>query len=422
VEYDVVKSLVVVIILGFVIGMQRSMTYLYKGEQPFAGSRTFALLALAGYVSGWLQKYVPGFAVASLVVVGSLIALSYFMKVKNAQKRGMTTQVAALVTFLLGLMVWFGLQNYAIFIGVVTVILLEIKPKLQKIEAHISSTDINAVVLLLAMSFVLLPILPDEMLGPYNLFNPYKTWLMAVIIATISFVGYIAIKVFGQKHGVFLTGAAGGLIASTAVTISLSKMFSKRFELVNNYAGGIAIACTFMYFRVLLEVFVIDSDLAGKLAPAFLGAAFSGLLFVYLMYKNSSSVEIDIQNSALTKNPLQLSEAVKFGLLFGAIYGAVAFVETRYGDIGVYVVSLFSGLTDVDAITLSLSQMAKDQKLAEVAAMNGIVIASVTNSLVKLAIVFWLGGAKLGWKLFQFFALTLGVMLAALILTERFIF
>ncbi len=421
-EYDVVKSLVVVIILGFVIGMQRSMTYLYKGEQPFAGSRTFALLALAGYVSGWLQKYVPGFAVASLVVVGSLIALSYFMKVKNAQKRGMTTQVAALVTFLLGLMVWFGLQNYAIFIGVVTVILLEIKPKLQKIEAHISSTDINAVVLLLAMSFVLLPILPDEMLGPYNLFNPYKTWLMAVIIATISFVGYIAIKVFGQKHGVFLTGAAGGLIASTAVTISLSKMFSKRFELVNNYAGGIAIACTFMYFRVLLEVFVIDSDLAGKLAPAFLGAAFSGLLFVYLMYKNSSSVEIDIQNSALTKNPLQLSEAVKFGLLFGAIYGAVAFVETRYGDIGVYVVSLFSGLTDVDAITLSLSQMAKDQKLAEVAAMNGIVIASVTNSLVKLAIVFWLGGAKLGWKLFQFFALTLGVMLAALILTERFIF
>ena len=421
-EYDVVKSLVVVIILGFVIGMQRSMTYLYKGEQPFAGSRTFALLALAGYVSGWLQKYVPGFAVASLVVVGSLIALSYFMKVKNAQKRGMTTQVAAFVTFLLGLMVWFGLQNYAIFIGVVTVILLEIKPKLQKIEAHISSTDINAVVLLLAMSFVLLPILPDEMLGPYNLFNPYKTWLMAVIIATISFVGYIAIKVFGQKHGVFLTGAAGGLIASTAVTISLSKMFLKRFELVNNYAGGIAIACTFMYFRVLLEVFVIDSDLAGKLAPAFLGAAFSGLLFVYLMYKNSSSVEIDIQNSALTKNPLQLSEAVKFGLLFGAIYGAVAFVETRYGDIGVYVVSLFSGLTDVDAITLSLSQMAKDQKLAQAAAMNGIVIASVTNSLVKLAIVFWLGGAKLGWKLFQFFALTLGVMLAALILTERFIF
>ncbi len=421
-EYEIVTSLLVVTLLGFIIGMQRSMAYLHKGEQPFAGSRTFALLALAGYMSGWLQQYIPAFAAVVSAVVGSLIALSYFIKAKNSQKRGMTTQVAAFITFLLGVMVWFGLQNYAIFIGVVTVILLEIKPKLQKIEAHISSTDINAVVLLLAMSFVLLPVLPDEMLGPYNLFNPYKTWLMAVIIAAISFVGYIAIKVFGQKHGVFLTGAAGGLIASTAVTISLSKMFSKRFELVNNYAGGIAIACTFMYIRVLLEVFVIDSDLAGKLAPAFLGAAFSGLLFVYLMYKNSSGIEIDIQNSALTKNPLQLSEAVKFGLLFGAIYGAIAFVQTRYGDIGVYVVSLFSGLTDVDAITLSLSQMAKDQKLAEVAAMNGIVIASVTNSLVKLGIVFWLGGAKLGWKLFQFFALTLGVMLAALILTERFIF
>ncbi len=421
-EYDAVKSLFLVIVLGFVIGMQRSMTYLYKGEQAFAGSRTFALLALAGYVSGWLQKYVPGFAVASLVVVGSLIALSYFMKVKSAQKRGMTTQIAALVTFLLGLMVWFGLENYAIFIGVVTVVLLEIKPKLREIESHISATDVNAVVLLLAMSFVVLPVLPDEMIGPYKLFNPYKTWLMAVIIAAISFVGYVAIKVLGQKHGVFLTGAAGGLISSTAVSISLSEMFQKRFDFINNYAGGIAVACTFMYLRVLFEAFVIHPELSARLAPAYIGASLIGLAFSYYLYRNSKSADISLENPAITKNPLQLSEAVKFGLLFGVIYGAVAFVETRYGDIGVYVVSLFSGLTDVDAITLSLSQMAKDQKLAQIAAMNGIVIASVTNSLVKLAIVFWLGGSKLGWKLFQFFALTLGLMLAALILTERFIF
>jgi len=419
VEYDVVKSLVITILLGFAIGMQRSMTYIYKGEQSFAGSRTFALIALSGYLSGWLEHYIPGFILISLAVFGFLVGVSYVMKVRTSQKWGMTTQVAAMVTFLLGLMVRFGLENYAVFIGVVTIILLEIKPRLRKIEAHISSTDINAVVLLLAMSFVVLPVLPDRMIGPYNLFNPYKTWLMAVIIAGISFVGYVAIKVLGQKHGVFLTGAAGGLISSTAVSISLSQMFQRQYTLINNYAGGIAIACTFMYLRVLFEAFVIHPELAWRLAPAYLGAAGSGLLFSWWLYRHSAEAEITLENNAIMKNPLQLSEAIKFGILFGIIYGAIAFVQGRYGNIGVYLVSLFSGLTDVDAITLSLSELARDGKLQAFTAMNGIVIASVTNSIVKLGIVFWLGGLRLGWRLTQFFILTLGVMGAGLWLGER---
>jgi len=418
VEYDVVKSLIVAILLGFAIGMQRSMTYIYKGEQTFAGSRTFALIALAGYLSGWLQHYISGFIPVSMAVFGFLVGVSYFMKVQTSKKWGMTTQVAAIVTFILGLMIRFGLENYAVFIGVLMIILLEIKPRLRKIESHISATDTNAVVLLLAMSFVVLPVLPDKMIGPYNLFNPYKTWLMAVIIAGISFVGYVAIKVLGQKHGVFLTGAAGGLISSTAVSISLSEMFQKRFDLLNNYAGGIAIACTFMYLRVLFEAFVIHPQLALRLAPAYLGAAVSGLLFSYYLYIHAKSAQINIESSAIAKNPLQLSEAIKFGILFGIIYGAIAFVQTRYGNIGVYIVSLFSGITDVDAITLSLSQLSVDKKLAETAAMNGIVIASVTNSIVKLGIVYWIGGVKLGWRLAQFFALTLGVMVAGLLLSE----
>ncbi len=421
-EYDVVKSLIIAILLGFAIGMQRSMTYIYKGEQTFAGSRTFALIALAGYLSGWLQQYIPGFIPVSMAVFGFLVGISYFMKVQASKKWGMTTQVAAIVTFILGLMIRFGLENYAVFIGVLMIILLEIKPRLRKVESNISATDTDAVVLLLAMSFVVLPMLPDKMIGPYNLFNPYKTWLMAVIIAGISFVGYVAIKVLGQKHGVFLTGAAGGLISSTAVSISLSKMFQRRFDLLNNYAGGIAIACTFMYLRVLFEAFVIHPQLALRLTPAYLGAAVSGLLFSYYLYIRAKSAQISIESSAITKNPLQLSEAIKFGILFGIIYGAIAFVQTRYGNIGVYIVSLFSGITDVDAITLSLSQLSVDKKLAETAAMNGIVIASVTNSIVKLGIVYWIGGVKLGWRLAQFFLLTLGIMLVGLFVSERLLF
>ena len=409
-DYAILKSLLTALILGFLIGMQRSMTYLYKGEQVFAGSRTFALIALAGFLSGWIETYVHGFVLVSTVVFALMVGISYVLKVRQQKKWGMTTQIAALVTFFLGMMIWYHLENYAIFIGVVMIVLLEIKPRLQQIETHISPTDIHAVTLLLAMSFIVLPVLPDQMIGPYHLFNPYKTWLMAVIIAGISFIGYVAIKVLGQKHGVFLTGAAGGLISSTAVSISLSRMFQKQFDLLNNYAGGVAIACTFMYLRVLLEAFVIHPELALRLSPAYLGAALSGLLFSWWLYNHAKSVEISIDNSAIMKNPLQLSEAIKFGLLFGIIYGAIAFVETRYGNIGVYLVSLFSGITDVDAITLSLSQLAKEGKLTQTASMNGIVIASVVNSLVKLGIVYWLGGAKLGWRVAQFFILTLGCM------------
>ena len=280
-DYAILKSLVSALLLGFIIGMQRSMTYLYKGEQSFAGSRTFALIALGGFLSGWIETYVHGFALVATLVFAAMVGVSYILKVREQKRWGMTTQIAAIVTYFLGMMIWYRLENYAIFIGVLMIVLLEIKPKLRKIETHISPTDIHAVTLLLAMSFVVLPVLPDEMVGPYHLFNPYKTWLMAVIIAGISFVGYVAIKVLGQKHGVFLTGAAGGFISSTAVSISLSKMFRRQMPLLNNYAGGIAIACTFMYLRVLFEAFVIHPELAWRLAPAYLGAAVAGLGFSY---------------------------------------------------------------------------------------------------------------------------------------------
>jgi len=418
-DYSIIKSLIEVLMIGFMIGMQRTLSYMPKGGQSFAGSRTFALISLLGYLSGWLGAQIPGFIVASTVVVGGLVGISYYLKVTRYQKRGMTTQVAALVTYFLGLMVWFNLQNYAIFIAVLIVVILEIKPKLQRFESHLSSTDINATILLLVMSFVVLPVLPDKMIGPYHLFNPYKTWLMAVIIAAISFVGYAAIKLLGQKRGVFITGAAGGLISSTAVSISLSKMFNRQFEYINNYTGGIAIACTFMYLRVLFEAAVVHPELALRLAPAYLAAASSGLLFSWWLYSHSKAADINFENPAISRNPLQLSEAIKFGLLFGIIYGAIAFVQTRYGNIGVYIVSLFSGITDVDAITLSLSELAKDGRLSQIASMNGIVIASVTNSIVKLGIVFWLGGWRLGWRVAQFFILTLGSMGAGLFVAQK---
>ncbi|MRI58324.1 MAG: MgtC/SapB family protein [Epsilonproteobacteria bacterium] len=417
-EYELLQSLLIALAIGFMIGLQRALSNMLKNEPVIMGSRTFALIALSGYVAAYLSQEYEWIVAAAFLGVVAVSTLAYYSKVALYKKSGVTTQVSALVTFLLGVMVYEGHEAFAITIATIIIALLELKSRLQKFERHISPTDINSVVLLLVMTFVILPILPDRFIDPYGLFNPYKTWLMAVVIASISFIGYIAVKVFGHKHGLFLTGAAGGLISSTAVTITLSKMYANQRRLVEAFTAGIAIACTFMFLRVLLEAFVVNPDLAAKLSVPYLAASFVGLLYVYVLYKKIKEPNIEIKDETLSKNPLQLSEAIKFGLLFGIIYGAIKVVEHRYGDIGVYVISFLSGITDVDAITLSLSEMAK-KSLSPHAAMAGIVIASVTNSLVKLAIAFYLGGATLGKRLSLFFALTLGVMIAGLLLVTR---
>ena len=414
-DYMILKSLLIAVVLGFAIGLQRTMQQIYHDDKKglassVAGSRTFALISLLGYLSGWMAKLVPGIILLFASAVVLLLAISYYIKTTQYKKMGMTTQIAAIITFLLGLMVALHLEEYAIFIGVLMIVLLDIKPRLRRIEQQISPTDLNASILLLAMTFLILPMLPDKMIGPYQLFNPYKTWLMAVIIAVISFVGYVAIKILGNKRGVLLTGLFGGLISSTAVSISLSKMYLSQKEFLNNFAAGIAMASTLMYLRVLLEAFVINVDVAKVLLFPYSAASITGLVYVYILYRRSNTGVIDLKNSAVSKNPLQLSEAIKFGLLFGIIYGAITLVQDHYGEIGVYIISLLSGITDVDAITLSLSELSTDHKLTIAVSSVGIVIASVTNSLVKLGIVYWIGGRALGWRLTLFYLLTLSAM------------
>jgi len=417
-----VKSLLVAVLLGFAIGLQRTMSHLYNKDAGFAaGSRTFALISLLGFMSGWMYKSTPSIVLIIAISIVGIIILSYYLKSTLYKKLGMTSQIAAIITYLLGLMVYFHLEQYAVFIGVMMIVLLDLKPRLQRIEKHITPADLNATILLLAMTFLILPILPDEMLGPYKLFNPYKTWLMAVIIAAISFVGYIAIKILGNKQGVLLTGLFGGLISSTAVSISLSKIYTSQKEYLNNFAAGIAIACTLMYLRVLFEAIVINMEVAWQLFIPYGLAALGGFVYVYIVYRKATATAPGVQNEILGKNPLQLSEAIKFGILFGVIYGAISIVEQGYGNIGVYIVSFFSGITDVDAITLSLSQLEADNKLPLLTSVYGIIIASVVNTYVKLGIVFWMAGWRLGVKVFWFVLITTGMMGAGLWLNLSFL-
>ncbi len=413
-EITIIQQLGIALFVGLMIGLQREMYYHREGRSGFAGARTFTLIALLGYLSAWIQAWVPFFLHVSLFLFGLLVVIAYGYKTMKTDYHGTTTEIASFMTYVLGMMIYFSLESYAVLIAVVMLFLLEIKGTLAKVEKQITQPDITSATLFLVMTFVVLPLLPDEMIGPFGVFNPYKTWLMVVLIAGVSFIGYIAIKVLGNKKGIYLTGIFGGLISSTAVSITLSKLYILRQSRLKNFAGGIAVASTIMYVRVLAETAVFNPSLARALALPYTLAAILGFLFVGYLYNRQEPVH-KVNDSALKANPLELSEALKLGLLFGVIFGSIGILQASFGDSGVYIISFLSGLTDVDAITLSLSQLATE-KITQETAMNGIVIATSVNATVKLGIVFVLGGRRLGLLMLPFYLLTVGSLMLSLAL------
>jgi len=407
-EIAIIEQIGITLIIGFMIGLQREMREHSQDYIKFAGTRTFTLIALLGYLSTWMQTFIPFFLHVSLILFGTFILAAYIYKTVKTNSHGATTEIAAFVTFILGMMMYLSLVDYAVFIAIIMLFILEIKSTLVKVEQEITQNDIRSATLFLVMTFVVLPLLPDKMIDPFGVFNPHKTWLMVVLIAGISFIGYVAIKILGNKRGVYLTGIFGGLVSSTAVSITLSKLYALEKTYLKNFVGGIAIASTIMNIRVLVLTAIFNHDLAKSLALPYISGTIVGLLFVGYLYKNEKVYTVE--HIAVINNPLELSQALKLGLIFGLIFGSISFFQSKFGDLGVYLISFLSGLTDVDAITLSLSQLAT-VKISGLIAMYGIMIATVVNSIVKLGIVFVLGGRKIGMVMALFYLLSIGVMM-----------
>ena len=416
-ELQFIYSLLIALALGFLIGLQRNISFNEENIKSFAGSRTFALISLIGYISVVLSKYFSFLIYVTFFGVFLLITSAYLVKIIKYQKQGSTTHFAAILAFLIGVLTYYE-KNLAIIVTIITVFLLNIKTTIKYLESRLSHKDINSALLLLIMTFVVLPLLPDKMV--YYI-NPYKTWLMAVIIAALSFLGYILIKLVGHKYGILLTGAAGGFVSSTAVTLTLSKMYAlaKNINFLPTYAAAIAIANTIMFARVLVETFLINPKLSLIILIPYTVTALIGIYYSYKLYKKSFT-PIEINITKLGKNPLELDEAIKFAVIFGVIYSLTYFISNRYGNIGVYIVSFFSGLTDVDAITLSLSSLSKNEITTQTAAI-GIAIASFMNSVFKFSIVWIFGKKELAIEITKFFGLILSVFVILTFLSLFFI-
>lgn len=392
-DYEVLINIFASLAVGLLVGIERGWSEREEDEgDRIAGLRTFSLIGLLGGVWAQLSSIIePWVMVVAFVAVVAMIITSHIVGTRETQDIGVTTEFAMMLTFSLGAWAAFGYYIYAFSATAIVVTLLGIKPILHKWVSNLETHEIYSGIKLLLISLVLLPILPNQGYGPWQSLNPYWIWWMVVLISGISFVGYFAIKYAGDKIGTLLTSITGGLASSTAVTLSMAQM-AKQHKNKYLFMGGVVVASSIMFIRVLIEVAVVNQLLLDRLwlpiSVMFIGLILGGSWLWFRNKESDTGTEIELSN------PFNLPTALKFGLLLGLILLLAAAAKEWFGDEGIYVLSLVSGLIDVDAITLSLSRLAIND-LDEDVAITGIVLASAMNTIVKgLLFAFFIGLRK----------------------------
>lgn len=406
-----VKELAVAIVLGFMIGLQRESSFYRHDREIFMGARSFSVISLIGYLSTKIYHLYPLVLIIISTVIGSLLLAFYLIRaIKNKQNMGNTTELSALVAFIFGLLVPAHLE-LAVFSAVILIALLEIKPKIKSIKEEIKSKDVKSAILFSLMTFVVLPILPDKTVDPYGLINPTHVWTMVILISGLSFIGYIFTRLIDTSKALLMMGFFGGLASSTATALTLSKKATQNKETSKSLAVAIAIACSTMFLRVVIWTFIFSREIFQVLVFPYILATLTGYALIYLLYLKTDKRKISEEIGF--SNPLEFFEAVKMGIVFGFIFGALSLINNYSGDIGVYLASFFSGLSDVDAIVLSLSELFKNEEIIASTATIGILLATIANTVTKIAISFIVGNRYLGLYLSYIFTVSLTVLLAS---------
>lgn len=394
--------------LGLLLGFERQRRQ-GPGDEGFAGARTFAMVSLLGATSAYLQLHlqVAWILPAAFVAVASLAVASYLITAR-AGDIGATTEVSALLTFVLGALCVAGASAVATAIAVCALLLLSMKTWSQETARHIETADIEAVLKFAIITVIVLPLLPNHAYGPepMNVLNPYKLWLMVVLISGLNFASYVLVKVLGQEHGIPLTGILGGLVSSTAVTLGFSQRSRHEPGRSSAFALGILMAWTIMFIRVLIAVAVINPELAKRLAVGISVMGVVSLLSCAFLFTRKDSGETEKVKSG--SNPFELGEAVKFGLLFGVVTIVARAAQEYLGSTGLYIAGAIAGLTDVDAIALSMANLAGSQSDMVAVAARTILIAVMANTLTKTGMAASVGSPQLRNRI-----LPLGVLLIA---------
>lgn len=388
------QNFLIAIAIGGLIGLEREIGQRSKDRSSFAGFRTFILISFFGAVSYFLGdklnlQYLPGIAFGLFSI---LIIVTYYVSAKEGFV-GITSELTSLITFLLGILVMQSeYQQYAVVFAVLITILLAFKKHVHQLLEKAKIEEWYDTLKFAFIAFVVLPLLPNQGFGPFEFFNPYQTWLMVVFVSGISFLGYFAVKIFGARLGINFSGFLGGLVSSTAVTNTMATNSKKvKGKNVLPFVTGAILACSIMFIRILVEIFAIDFLLTEKMIIPFAIMLVIGLVPVTIWWEKSKKAK-DIELEL--KSPFSLPPAIQFAALFVVVqFVTKLLVNSEIGDAGFIVAGILAGITDVDAITLSMSQLFKDGVVSAFVASTSIVAAALTNTAVKAGIS-WIWGSN----------------------------
>ena len=410
-------ALGIALALGALIGLQRGWLARDKAAgQRVAGIRTHALLGLLGGLSVQLGRELGNWVPAILLVMVALAGLAGFlMQNRQQQDFSITSWVGQVLTFCFGALVVAGQPVIAAAAAVVTATILDNKESIHRFLKTLEANELDAGLKLLLISVVVLPLLPNEGFGPGDVLNPREIWWMVVLIAAIGFIGYFAMRFGGSTRGIMFTSLFAGLSSSTALTLHFSRLSrqSNSRQLSPLLAAGILIACGTMFPRSLLYAALIYPPLLKELLIPVI--VMGGLLYgsaALIWWQHSGSVNVSQPQG---QNPLELRSALLFGLLLVVILLLGEWLKNVMGDAGVFLLAAISGLTDVDAITLSLTRMAREDLMAATAVL-AIIIAAMVNNLFKASLALGIGTVGLGTRVLIPMLLSLSSGLAVVFL------
>jgi uncharacterized membrane protein (DUF4010 family) len=398
-DLELVGRIGLALALGILVGIERGW---HAREEPegsrVAGVRSFALSGLLGGLAGALGERLGEMLLATIFLGHAAVMILFRLRASAVRPDyGSTTTIAALVTFALGALAVRGPMEVAAAGAVLTALLLGIKPALHGWLARLEYGELMATLKLLAMSVVLLPVLPDRGFGPWQALNPYELWWMVVLVAGLSYAGYVAATIAGARLGTIIAALAGGLVSSTAVTATLARRVRTAPDNAGFLAGAAALASATLYPRLIVILAVFGPQLLpSALVPLLAGALSSYAMAAIALGAGQRPATAE---SLAPRNPFEFGLALRFGMLLAGVILLSHALEAWYGAAGLYALAAGSGLTDVDALALAIARKAADG-LDPGLAVSGILVAVAANTLAKTGFAFHLGSAAFARRVF----------------------
>ena len=410
---EIIEKVAISIAVGALIGIEREMSQRAKGELV-AGVRTFSLISLFGLTSGIISDMIGTnlFIITSLVISAAVSLSGYFMKVRETKGIGLTTSVAFIVTFSIGVICYFEPRPLFITVslGVITALILAVKEYTQKFAQQVAKKEVRDALIFALLAFVILPVLPDKAVDPFGALNPHLIWLTIILVLSVGFAGYAFVKIFGVKRGLTITGLFGGLASSMSVAVNMAENVRANGKILHSATFAVVIASSTMFLRVVAISAVINYRVGMSLLLPIASLALVGYLMSYFVWRSTKQETPELKIAS----PLSLVPALKFSVFFAAILLATQLTRIYLPNEAIFAVSFIAGLVDVDATTVSLSSLALTG-LPVSTATNGIIIAVLSNTLSKWFVIRWLSNSKMSADVGKLFAVIIAVGVALLL-------